>query len=176
MRRLHLQLLSTWRINQLNGSRNSFHPLANNPHFSEKRGQCPHDPMGHATHPQGKGCTSGHHAHIRAADAPQVGGPTHNTDDQTAIQQNKTKFHGRIKPHFLLKGQTRLFNCLYPIVQLLIILGEHFDRMNIGVAVHHPPGHGTARIRRRRRCRANAPHSPNDQSEIEPRPHRKGDH
>ena len=160
MRRLHLQLLSARRINQVNGCRDCLHTLANNAHFSEKRGQSPHDPMGHATHPQGQSGTSGDHTHIRAADAPEVNAPPHNADDQKPIKQNQTKFHRRVKPHFLLKSYTRLFNCLDPIIQLLIVLREHFDHMNIGVAVHHTPRHSTARIRRRRRCGADAPHSP----------------
>ena len=69
-----------------------------------------------------------------------------------------------------------MLNCVAGVVDLAIMMGKHLDRMDVGVAVHHPPRDRAARIRAFLGRRTGAPDHPAHQRQItrDPEQQRQG--
>ena len=135
------------RVGEADRVGDRLHPLGHDAERAEEGGDRPHDPTGHGVEAQRQRGRN-------AATAPTEAAPM----DQSQIAQPTT---ARIRnpfsavramsmmvqePHLAGEGLARLFDGLLGVVDLSVVVGEEFHRVDVGVAVHHPPrGHRAGR-------------------------------
>ena len=141
------QIFGIGLIHQGDRLRDGFHPFGDNPEGAEKRAERPHDPAGHRIQPQRERGGRRDNPDRSRTLRPEPNGPTDNPDDQEPIQRGQRHIHRGKNPHLTSERLAGVFNRLFGVVQLAVVMREELHRMDIGVAIDHPARGHRPRIR-----------------------------
>ena len=135
------QRLGIPAIDQRDRMGDGFHPLLDGAQILHQIGGGPHDPIGHIVQPQHQRDRHRHRANTGQTVKPQPHRPTRDRDNQHPIQRRQHNVHFGHNTHFGHKGLARVFDSIFAISQFLFVMGEQFDRMNVGIGIHHAARH-----------------------------------
>ena len=117
------------------------HAVANGADMLEQVRHFPHDPLAHAVELE-------HQAHS-GGDSPRADGPIAPEHDaqagdggkQRCIQQIQAGVEAVDAPHLGIHGAQEGAHGIARIVGLALGVGKQLDRADIGISIHHAPGH-----------------------------------
>ena len=170
---LGLQFDSTQRIGQLMRWRQGLHGIFDLAYIGVDTHQRETDPAGHLRKTQRNGAGSGNITRRRGTDRPEIKRGTHQQHGQQPAQPHQPEPERRRQPAEMHSRPPISFHRIGGGAVLECVMGEQFDRLDIGDRIDDLPRHHRAFRGTRLRPRADARHIEGDQPDISQYPERQ---
>ena len=136
--------LQGWRIRHILyhlGPGNGADAILHRANVFKQRGHLPHDPLRHAGQAQHQPQRHRHRAHTDQLTQPQPDRKTRHRQQQQRIQQVKAGVETRHQPHLPVYSDQKVVHAFTGIIRFTLGMGKQLHRLDIGIGIHHPPGH-----------------------------------